>query len=43
MTRCCWYATNASTLLRYLKNLVRYFTYDPESDIDRYQERSVLD
>jgi len=43
MTRCCWYATNASTLLRYLKNLVRYFTYDPESDIDRYQEHSVLD
>jgi hypothetical protein len=43
MTRCCWYATNVNTLLRYFKNLVRYFTYDPESDIDRYQERSVLD
>jgi O-antigen/teichoic acid export membrane protein len=41
MTRCCWYATNVNTLLRYFKNLVRYFTYDPESDIDRYQERSV--
>lgn len=41
MTRCCWYATNVNTLLRYLKNLVRYFTYDPESDIDRYQERSA--
>jgi len=39
MTRCCWYATNVNTLLRYLKNLVRYFTYDPGSDIDRYQER----
>ncbi|MGB2605303.1 MAG: oligosaccharide flippase family protein [Candidatus Sulfotelmatobacter sp.] len=43
MTRCCWYATNVNTLLRYFKNLVRYLTYDPESDIDRYQERSVLD
>ncbi len=41
MTRCCWYATNVNTLLRYFKNLVRYFTYDPESDIDRYQERSA--
>jgi O-antigen/teichoic acid export membrane protein len=37
MTRCCWYYTNINTLLRYLKNLVRYFTYDPESDINRYQ------
>ena len=37
MTRCCWYATNVNTLLRYFKNLVRYFSYDPESDIDRYQ------
>jgi O-antigen/teichoic acid export membrane protein len=43
MTRCCWYATNVNTLLRYFKNLVRHFTYDPESDIDRYQQRSVLD
>jgi hypothetical protein len=43
MTRCCWYATNVNTLLRYFKNLLRYFTYDPESDIDRYQQRSVLD
>lgn len=41
MTRCCWYATNVNTLLRYFKNLVRYFTYDPESDIDRYQEHSA--
>ncbi len=38
MTRCCWYATNVNTLLRYLKNLVRYISYDPESDIDRFQE-----
>ncbi len=41
MTRCCWYATNVNTLLRYFKNLVRYFSYDPESDIDRYQEPSL--
>jgi O-antigen/teichoic acid export membrane protein len=39
MTRCCWYYTNVNTLLRYLKNLVRYFSYDPETDIGRYQER----
>lgn len=38
MTRCCWYATNVNTLLRYFKNLVRYFSYDPESDIDRFQK-----
>jgi O-antigen/teichoic acid export membrane protein len=38
MIRCCWYATNVNTLLRYFKNLVRYFSYDPESDIDRFQE-----
>lgn len=37
MTRCCWYYTNINTLLRYLKNLVRHFSYDPESDISRYQ------
>ncbi|HTW59105.1 MAG TPA: oligosaccharide flippase family protein [Terriglobales bacterium] len=37
MTRCCWYYTNLNTLLRYFKNLVRYFTYDPEIDISRYQ------
>jgi O-antigen/teichoic acid export membrane protein len=40
MIRCCWYATNLNTLLRYFKNLVRYFSYDPESDIERFQERS---
>jgi hypothetical protein len=38
MTRCCWYYTNFNTLLRYLKNLVRHFTYDPGSDIGRFQE-----
>jgi O-antigen/teichoic acid export membrane protein len=41
MTRCCWYYTNVNTLLRYLKNLVRYFTYDPETDIGRFQERGL--
>jgi len=41
MTRCCWYATNVNTLLRYFKNLVRYVSYDPESDIDRFQEDEV--
>ena len=37
MTRCCWYATNVNTLLRYLRNLVRY-SYDPETAIGRFQE-----
>jgi hypothetical protein len=41
MTQCCWYSTNVNTLLRYFTNLVRYFSYDPESDIDRFQEREV--
>jgi hypothetical protein len=41
MTRCCWYATNVNTLLRYFKNLVRYFSYNPESDIDRFQEHEM--
>jgi hypothetical protein len=30
-----------NTLLRYLKNLVRYVSYNPESDIDRFQEDEV--
>jgi hypothetical protein len=30
-----------NTLLRYFKNLVRYFSYDPESDIDRFQESGL--
>ncbi len=38
MTQCCWYSTNVNTLLRYFTNLVRYVSYDPESDIDRFQE-----
>ena len=41
MTRCCWYATNMNTLLRYFKNLIRYFSYNPESAIDRFQERGL--
>lgn len=43
MTRCCWYYTNVNTLLRYFKNLVRYFSYDPESDIGRFNEEGILD
>jgi O-antigen/teichoic acid export membrane protein len=38
MTRCCWYYTNVNTLLRYFKNLLRYISYDPETDIGRFQE-----
>jgi O-antigen/teichoic acid export membrane protein len=38
MRRCCWYSTNFNTLLRYLRNLVRNFSYDPESDLGRFQE-----
>jgi O-antigen/teichoic acid export membrane protein len=38
MTRCCWYYTNVNTLWRYLRNMVRYISYDPESDIGRFQE-----
>jgi hypothetical protein len=41
MTRCCWYYTNVNTLLRYFKNLVRYISYDPESDIGRFQESDL--
>jgi O-antigen/teichoic acid export membrane protein len=39
MRRCCWYNTNVNTLLRYLKNLVRYVTYDPQSDLGQFQEK----
>ncbi len=41
MVRCCWYSTNVNTLLRYFTNLVRYFSYNPESDIDRFQENEL--
>jgi len=33
---------HVNTLLRYLRNLVRYFSYDPETDIGRYQEPDFL-
>ena len=33
MTKCCWYDTNVTTLLRYAKNLVRHMLYDPKVDI----------
>jgi O-antigen/teichoic acid export membrane protein len=38
MIRCCWYYTNFNTLLRYLKNLVRHFSYDPDTDIGRFRQ-----
>ena len=38
MIRCCWYDTNLNTVLRYLKNIVRHFRDDPETNIDRYQQ-----
>jgi O-antigen/teichoic acid export membrane protein len=41
MTRCCWYSTNVNTLLRYFTNLVRYFSYHPETDIGRFQQRGL--
>ncbi len=41
MIHCCWYHTNFNTLLRYLKNLVRYVSYDPESDIGQFQEKHL--
>jgi len=41
MIHCCWYHTNVNTLFRYLKNVVRYFSYDPETDIGRFQEREL--
>ena len=41
MIRCCWYYTNLNSLLRYLKNLVLHFSYDPDSDINRFQERGT--
>ena len=43
MTRCCWYDTNMNTLWRYLKNMIRYVSYDPETDIGRFQESDVSD
>ena len=41
MTHCCWYDTNVNTILRYLKNLLRYLIYDPESEIGRFQESDL--
>ncbi len=41
MTSCCWYYTNVNTLFRYFTNLVRYFSYDPESAIGRLSKRGV--
>jgi O-antigen/teichoic acid export membrane protein len=41
MTRCCWYRTNVNTLWRYLTNLLRHYFYNPESDIGRFQQKSL--
>jgi hypothetical protein len=41
MVRCCWYYTNVNSLLRYFKNLVWHFPYDPDSAIGRFQERGL--
>jgi O-antigen/teichoic acid export membrane protein len=38
MEECCWYRTNAGTLWRYAKNLVRHMPHNPESDIGRLLE-----
>jgi hypothetical protein len=35
MDRCCWYQTNVATLLRYARNMVRYFVHDPEEELLR--------
>jgi len=41
MTHCCWYYTNINTLLRYLRNIVRHLSHDPESDIGRFQHEDL--
>jgi O-antigen/teichoic acid export membrane protein len=40
MTKCCWYQTNATTLLRYGANLLRYLAHDPEAELERLLESS---
>jgi O-antigen/teichoic acid export membrane protein len=41
MIRCCWYYTSVNSLMRYFKNLVRYFTYDAESAVGRFQANDL--
>jgi O-antigen/teichoic acid export membrane protein len=40
MAECCWYKTNAATLLRYATNLLRHLTHDPEDELARLLQTS---
>ena len=40
MAQCCWYQTNLTTLLRYARNMVRYFMHDPEQELVRLLQRA---
>jgi hypothetical protein len=40
MAECCWYRTNAATLLRYATNLLRHLTHDPEDELARLLQTS---
>jgi O-antigen/teichoic acid export membrane protein len=40
MTRCCWFRTNAATLLHYGANLLRHLANDPEAELERLLESS---
>ena len=39
MVQCCWYQTNVATLLRYTRNLLRSFVYDPEDKLVQLLEK----
>jgi O-antigen/teichoic acid export membrane protein len=41
MIRCCWYQTNFNTLFRYLRNLLRHVSYQPNSDIGILQKSGL--
>jgi O-antigen/teichoic acid export membrane protein len=40
MTSCCWYRTNAATLIHYGANLLRHLVHDPEADLERLLQSS---
>src|SRR5258707_1184175 len=40
MARCCWYQTNVATLLKYARNMIRYFVHDHEQELVRLLQRS---
>jgi O-antigen/teichoic acid export membrane protein len=40
MTECCWYRTNAATLLRYGTNLLTHVAHDPEAELARLLQSS---